>query len=116
MQLIPILVVEDHAAALEFYAKAFGAETLLSFDRTTQLRVQDQIFAVREGDKGTGQSSTNSVLLLIQTAAPDSVESAAIEHGAETITPVEDKESGIRAGRFRDPFGFQWIVSTKPLQ
>lgn len=113
MQLIPILVVEDHQAALDFYTKAFRATELIKFGETTQLRVQDQIFAVRKADETTRGGETDTILLHIETAAPDVVEHEAVKHGAEIITPVQDRESGVRAGRFKDPFGIQWIVSTK---
>ena len=116
MQLIPILVVEDHQAALDFYRKAFQATQLMTFGETTQLRVQDQIFAVRKADETTRGGETDNIVLLIQTAAPDVVQQEAIKHGADIIAPVEDRKSGVRAGRFRDPFGIQWIVSTKHLQ
>ena len=113
MQLIPILVVEDYQAALDFYRKAFQATELMTFGETTQLRVQDQIFAVRKADETIRGGETDNILLLIETAAPDVVEQEAVKHGADIINPVEDRESGVRAGRFKDPFGIQWIVSTK---
>ena len=116
MQLIPILVVEDHQAALDFYRKAFQATQLMTFGETTQLRVQDQIFAVRKADETIRGGETDNILLLIETAAPDVVAEEAVKHGAHIITPVEDREAGVRAGRFRDPFGIQWIVSTKHHQ
>lgn len=113
MQLIPILVVEDYQAALDFYAEALQATTITSFEDTTQLQVQDQVFAVRQAAEQDEVGSSDSVHLLIETAAPDVVQEEAVRHGADTISPVDDRESGIRAGRFRDPFGFQWIVSTR---
>ena len=116
MQLIPILVVEDHQAALDFYRKAFQATQLMTFGETTQLRVQDQIFAVRKAEETARISETDNIVLLIQTAAPDVVQQEAVKHGADIINAVEDRESGVRAGRFKDPFGIQWIVSTKHLQ
>lgn len=116
MQLIPILVVDDYQAALDFYVEAFRATTLMSVGDTTQMQVQDQVFAVRKADETTRGGETDNILLLIETAAPDVVEQDALKHGAHIITPVEDREAGVRAGRFRDPFGIQWIVSTKHHQ
>ncbi|MBM9432202.1 VOC family protein [Flaviflexus equikiangi] len=112
MQLIPVLVVEDVDTALDFYSRAFRAETYKVIDQTTTLRIQNQAFAIREADESDPAGRADSVLLLIETAAPDSVAEVAISHGATAVSPVDDRESGIRAGRLRDPFGFQWIVST----
>ena len=113
MQLIPILVVEDYRAALDFYTEALQAVSVTSVRNTTQLRVQDQVFAVRAADDTDGAGAPDGVLLLIETAAPDVVLRDAVKHGADIISPVSVRESGVRAGRFRDPFGFQWIVSTR---
>lgn len=112
MELIPILVVEDPEAALDFYTKAFQARVYKIIGDTTSVLVQNQPFAIRRADDHDPAGSGDGLVLLIETAAPDVVSAAALEHGAHCIEPVADRDLGVRAGRFRDPFGFQWIVST----
>ncbi|AZQ77556.1 hypothetical protein EJ997_09630 [Flaviflexus ciconiae] len=112
MQLIPILVVEDDNAALDFYTKVFQADIKKVHRNTTQISVQGYAIAIRKADDRDACSDEHGIILLIETAAPDVLAEAAIKHGAEKITDVDDHETGIRAGRIRDPFGFQWILST----
>lgn len=35
-----------------------------------------------------------------------------MEHGAQLVFEVSDQPYGARQGRFRDPFGHQWIAGT----
>jgi PhnB protein len=43
----------------------------------------------------------------------DSVWERAVKAGATVIYPLEDQFYGDRAGRLRDPFGHQWILSQR---
>jgi PhnB protein len=42
----------------------------------------------------------------------DAVIQKAVENGARLIMPAADQFYGDRSGRFEDPFGYIWIVST----
>jgi PhnB protein len=43
----------------------------------------------------------------------DAVWEQALSAGAEVIFPLDDQFYGDRAGRIRDPFGHQWILSQR---
>ena len=43
---------------------------------------------------------------------PDAVEAALLAGGGTSVFPVDDQPYGARAGRVRDPFGVQWLLTT----
>ncbi len=52
------------------------------------------------------------VVLDVLCEDPDVLMQAAVGRGAQSVFPVADQPYGARQGRFRDPFGHQWIVGT----
>jgi PhnB protein len=123
----PRLVVEDGAAAIDFYHRAFGAEQL--GDRFTgphgelihaELRIGDSVVMVTEeaGDGVPARSPTSldgSVTAIMATYWKDVDEAwqRALAVGAEVLYPLEDQFYGERGGRLRDPFGQQWMLSQR---
>jgi PhnB protein len=116
----PRLVVRDGPAAIDFYARAFGAEEL--GERFTgpdgelihaELRIGDSVVMVTgEGDE-TRAAPDGPVTAIMATYWED-VDAAwerALAAGAEVIYPLEDQFYGERGGRLRDPFGQQWMLS-----
>ncbi|MDT5079693.1 MAG: PhnB protein [Mycobacterium sp.] len=127
--LSPHLVVDDAAAAIDFYVKAFGATELgrvphpdgrlvhaaLSLNGSTVMLNDDF------PDYNDGKSSTPKALggtpVTIHLQVPD-VESAfqrALDAGAVVVAPLEDQFWGDRYGMVRDPFGHQWSLG-QPLR
>jgi PhnB protein len=117
----PRLVVSDGAAAIEFYARAFGAEEV--GERFTspdgalihaQVRIGDSVVMLTgEGDEARSPSSAGTVTAIMATYWED-VDAAwerAVAAGAEVIYPLADQFYGERGGRLRDPFGHQWMLS-----
>jgi PhnB protein len=122
--LSPHLVVDDAAAAIDFYVKAFGATELgrvphpdgrlvhaaLSLNGSTVMLNDDF------PDYNDGKSSTPKALggtpVTIHLQVPD-VETAfqrALDAGAIVVAPLEDQFWGDRYGMVRDPFGHQWSL------
>jgi PhnB protein len=122
--LYPHLVVDDAAAAIDFYVKAFGATELgrvphpdgrlvhaaLHLNGTTVMLNDDF------PDFNDGKSSTPKALggtpVTIHLQVPD-VETAfqrALDAGAVVVAPLEDQFWGDRYGMVRDPFGHQWSL------
>lgn len=122
--LSPHLVVDDAAAAVDFYVKAFGATELgrvphpdgrlvhaaLSLNGSTVMLNDDF------PDFNDGKSSTPTALggtpVTIHLQVPD-VEAAfarALDAGAVVVAPLEDQFWGDRYGVVRDPFGHQWSL------
>jgi PhnB protein len=121
----PRLVVKGGADAIDFYGKAFGAEVLgeLHFMPDGQLvhgeiRIGDSVvFVTDEGDDGEGiapPSAGGSATAIMALSIPDVDRwwERAVAAGCEVVFPLADQFYGDRAGRLRDPFGQQWILST----
>lgn len=122
--LSPHLVVDDAAAAIDFYVKAFGATELgrvphpdgrlvhaaLTLNGSTVMLADDF------PDFNDGKSSTTKALggtpITIHLQVPD-VEASfqrALDAGAEVVAPLADQFWGDRYGVLRDPFGHQWSL------
>jgi PhnB protein len=121
------LVVSDGAAAIEFYARAFGAEEI--GDRFSgpggelihaEVRIGDAVVMITEdaGDAAPARSpdalgGAVSAIMATYWADVDAVWEQALAAGAEVIYPLQDQFYGERGGRLRDPFGQQWMLSKR---
>lgn len=122
LTLTPKLVVRGADAAIEFYAGVLGARTVTRFatgDSSTVVFAQLQLpsgdaLQLKDADDTdpAPPEGGGGVVLDLLTEDPDAVMSLALDHGAEVVFPVADQPYGSRQGRFRDPFGHQWIVGT----
>lgn len=109
----PRLVVPRALEALDFYARAFGAwessDRHCTPDGTlihTELTIADAVVMVTEGE---------GYRALLATYWPD-VDAAwqrAIDAGASVVFPLADQFYGERGGRLEDPFGQQWMLSSR---
>ncbi len=117
----PYLCVRDAAAALEFYARLFGAEEIL--------RLTDQSGRVAHAELKLGP-----VLMMLVDEHPeygirsplafggtgttihlhvddvDTVTARAREAGATVLREPVDYGHGERQSRVRDPFGHEWLL------
>lgn len=114
------LVVDGGRAALEWYRTALHAEigeVHWDGDRVVHadIVVLGTRLSLKDGD-GTDRSAAAlgapGPILEVLVDDPDAIAATMLEHGAEEIFPVRDREYGARAGRLRDPYGVQWLVST----
>ncbi len=119
----PYLIVDDAAAAIDFYARAFGAEEVLRLpmgDRIGHAEVRignSHIMLADEfpdmgflGPKARG-GATASFMVYVKDV--DAAFARAVEQGASVERPVEDQFWGDRAGTLVDPFGHRWTISTQ---
>lgn len=123
--LVPHLIVDDAAAALDFYAKAFGAEeqtrlpgpggklmhacTLIN---GSPVFLNDDFPEFNDG-KSTTPAALGGSSVTIHLHGPD-VEgrfARAIDAGATVVSPLEDQFWGDRYGVVKDPFGHQWSLA-----
>lgn len=123
----PRLVVADGAAAIDFYRRAFGAEELgerfVAPDGRlihAELRIGDAVVMITEEDADSAgapavspESLDGRVSAIMATywEDVDAVWQRALDAGADVIYPLENQFYGDRAGRLRDPFGQQWMLS-----
>jgi PhnB protein len=120
----PRLVVRDGAAAISFYAQAFGAEEVA--ERFTgpnhevvhaEIQIGDSVVMITEDAvDGPARSPDHlggmvSCVMALYWENVDAAWERAVSAGAEVIYPLADQFYGERGGRLRDPFGQQWMMS-----
>ena len=119
------LVFEDATAAIAFYQRAFGAavpfEPHKASDGTvvhSEIRIGDSaVYLTDEGEDRNGvapRSVGGLVTAVMSLTVPDvnALWEQAVAAGCEVVYPLADQFYGDRAGRLRDPFGHQWMLST----
>jgi PhnB protein len=123
----PRLVVRDGAAAIDFYRAAFGAEEIGErFNGPggelihAEVRIGDSVVMITdEPDNGAPAKSPQSLggvvsaIMATYWENVDAVWERAVSAGAEVVYPLADHFYGERGGRLRDPFGQQWMLSTR---
>lgn len=119
---IPHLCVDDAAAALDFYARAFGATEMMRLAgpggkimHAAMMVNGAPIFLNDEfpdmGGLGPTRIGGTAVTMHLQVDDADAAAARAVAAGATVVMPVEDQFWGDRYGLLRDPFGHQWAVA-----
>ena len=120
----PYLIVDDAAAALDFYKAAFGAEEVMRMpmgDRighaeikigNSHVMLADE-FPERDirGPKARGGGTSSLMIYLpdVDTAFRRALDAGGkVDQGME----VKDQFYGDRAGTLVDPFGHKWTLAT----
>jgi PhnB protein len=116
----PMLTVKDAAAAVDFYADAFGAtERERLTTPTGQIVAEmsiggDAFFVVDENPDAFNLSPETlggtSVRISLRVDDPDASAARAIRAGATEVFAVEDQPYGLRQGRVADPYGHHWLI------
>lgn len=122
MRVRPKLVIGPPGAdaAITFYQEVLGARTVARHTMGdsvvfAQLELPGgDVVQVKDADQHdpAPPPGGGGVVLDVECDDPDALAAAAVERGAETVFDVADQPYGARQGRFRDPFGHQWIVGT----
>jgi len=121
---LPHLVVDDAAAAIDFYVKAFGAvergrvpgpdgkliHAAVDVNGSTVM-LNDDFPEMTDGKSSTPTAlgGTPVTIHLVVTDV-DTQFQRAVDAGARVVMPVEDQFWGDRYGVLRDPFGHQWSM------
>ena len=118
----PYLTVDDARAALDFYARAFGAteiERMEMGDRIAhaEIRIGDSVVMLSDEWPDMGKLSPKNrggatAGLMVYLPDVDAAFARAIEAGATEERPVEDQFYGDRSGSVKDPFGHTWMLAT----
>jgi PhnB protein len=119
----PHLAVRNAAKALEFYAKAFGAEELFRMPGPggvvmhAEVRIGDSNIMIGEEDPQRGATSPQTiggspVGLLIYVKDVDASFARAETAGCTVQSPPTDMFWGDRYGKLVDPFGHHWSLAT----
>jgi PhnB protein len=119
----PYLIVKGAAAALEFYAKAFGAKERMRLahpdgtiahseftigDSTIMLADEHPEMGIR-GPKSVGGASA---IVALYVADVDAQVKKSESAGAKILRPVADQFYGDRTATLEDPFGHLWSLAT----
>jgi PhnB protein len=119
----PYLTVNDGAAALDFYTKAFGAvETVRMPDPEGKIghaefkiggatiMLSDEYPEMDVVSPTTLGGATSGLMVYVEDV--DAVFAQAVAAGAEVLKPVELQFYGDRSAQLRDPFGHKWFIAT----
>lgn len=124
-RLIPLLVVDSGPAALELYAKAFGARELVRLTQPdsetllhAELCVGDALFIVHDevaelharAPKSLGGASC---ALWLYVEDVDAAVEQAVAAGCTLLEPAADMFWGDRLGKVADPFGHLWTLASR---
>lgn len=119
--IMPRLVVDDAAAALDYYARALGAVDQERYEHDgaiahALITIDAQPVAVKDAggpDRSPRSLGGVPVLLAVDVADAEEVADRMVEAGATVIFAVDDHGYGYKDGRVEDPFGHQWLISQK---
>jgi PhnB protein len=119
----PSIVVDDGAAALEFYVKGLGAK-----ERTrslgpggkvwhAEIEVGDSVIMVADEFPEMGSTSAKTLgdspgSLWVYVPDVDTAFKKAVAAGATGVRPPEDQFWGDRMSIIEDPFGHTWMLVT----
>ena len=118
----PRIAFKNTAKAIEFYKAAFGAKETMRFELGGQIphaeiSIGDSVMMLTdewpEGGRFSAETLGNSpVSISLSVPNVDAFFQHAVDAGATIVLPVKDQFYGRREGTLRDPFGYQWSVST----
>ncbi|WP_329117534.1 VOC family protein [Streptomyces sp. NBC_01465] len=116
------IMIDGAAAAIDFYAEAFGAEELIRIDgpdgRVVHAEVSVKGSTIMLGDaEGLLFSAPTAVGgttvgLHVYVDDVDALAQRAVAAGAELLQPPTDQFHGDRTAVLRDPFGHIWVFLT----
>lgn len=120
--LSPSLIVNDGVAALEFYRKAFGAKELYRLVDPENGKIGHAEFTINgvlvmladeypELNKAPTTLGGTTVNLGLVSADAKADFDRAVKAGAIVVKALTEQFYGHLAGRVRDPFGHEWIIS-----
>lgn len=119
----PHLAIRGAAAAIEFYATAFGAEELFRMPGPgglvmhAEVRIGDSIVMLGEESPEMGATAPptiggSAVGLLLYVGDVDAACKRATNAGCTLEMPPTDMFWGDRYCKLRDPFGHKWSIAT----
>ncbi len=122
---IPYLVCEGAADAIDFYRRAFGAEELYRFEAggmighaeimvggSRIMLADDQGIPDEWGFGSPGRAGMSTVTLHRYVEDVDAAAARAEAEGAKVVRPPEDQFYGDRSCQLIDPWGHVWSLAT----
>jgi len=119
----PYLAVRGARAAIAFYEAAFGAVEKLVIEEPDG-RIGHATLGIGSGEiyladehpdfesvVGPETLGGTSVTIDLEVDDVDGVIDRAVDAGATLIRPPDHPESGVQAGKIRDPYGHVWLIT-----
>ncbi len=122
-RVMPYLIVDGAASAIDFYKSVFGATERMQLPAPdgrighAELDLGQSVLMLADEHpemdiRGPKTIGGTPVTLHVYVEDSDAVFERAIQAGAKPLRPMEDRFYGDRAGQFEDPFGHRWDVAT----
>lgn len=119
----PYLVVDDAAAAIDFYCQVLGATERMRMAAPSgkighaELQIGDSVVMLADewpdmGAQGPKTVGGTPVTLSVYVEDVDTTFRRALDAGATALREVANQFYGDRVGSFEDPFGHHWHVAT----
>jgi PhnB protein len=119
----PYLIVDGASAAIDFYSSVLGAVERMRLAGPdgkvghAELGIGDSVIMLADEHldmdvRGPRTVGGTPVTLHVYVENADDAFERALQAGAKSLRPVEDKFYGDRSGQFEDPFGHRWDVAT----
>jgi PhnB protein len=119
----PYLIVDGASAAIDFYSSVLGAVERMRMAGPdgkvghAELGIGDSVIMLADEHldmdvRGPRTVGGSPVTLHVYVENADDAFERAVQAGAKSLRPVEDKFYGDRSGQFEDPFGHRWDVAT----
>jgi PhnB protein len=119
----PYLSVDDAAAAIDYYKRAFGAEERVRMSAPgdkighAELQIGDSVVMLADAlpqftTKAPKELGGTSVSLMVYVEDVDAVVQRAADEGGTITMEVADQFWGDRFGAVTDPFGHLWTIAT----
>lgn len=116
------MTVHDAKAAIDFYAKAFGAVELFRLVEPAgrighaEIRIGDTVLMLNDeypdfGAMSPGAIGGSPVAFHIIVPDADAAVERAVAAGATLVRPVQDQFYGDRSGMVACPFGYRWFLA-----
>lgn len=120
-QVIPYLIVDGAADAIEFYAKVLGTKERMRMGGGkvghAELELGDSVIMLAdefpESDaKSPATYGGSPVTISLYVTDVDGIWAKAMAAGAKELRPPTDQFYGDRTAQFEDPWGHRWNIGT----
>jgi PhnB protein len=119
----PYLSVDDAAAAIDSYTRAFGAKERVRMDAPdgkighAEVEIGDSVVMLSDpfpqfAARPPSELGATSVGIFMYVEDDDAVVQQAVDAGATLVMEVSDQFWGDRSGSVADPYGHSWFIAT----
>ena len=119
----PYLSVNDGAAAIDYYKKAFGATELMRMPSPNgkighaEIKIGKAIIMLSDewpegGHRSPKSLGGSTVGIMLYFEDVDRIAQQAVAAGGKMLRDVKNEFYGDRTGTLEDPFGHRWFIAT----